>query len=449
MANSASIPGLRNTDTTWFSNNKDFSISVWVQSAKITSDTTIIISNADFRMQNAGIYGKRRTKNGFTIYSYDGAWGWNIGNGNQHFLYEPIAQDQPIADNEWHHIGFTYHSSLKEVRLYYDGINKAVIHTGDLDERNFISDLPIRIGRDEETSPSYRSFQGIIDELQVWGTSLSDEQIRTAYTKYSNISEEPQLETDELTVVNWNIWHGGTHFIKDRDGFDGIDRITELIENAGADIVLMQETYGAGSTISGSLGFYYYEAGSTIGAVWGANLSVMSRFPIVDAYMVEERSNYGNNFAFNNGGVKIRLSKQKSIIAFSNWYNRRKPEDLDVALRSWSELINNTDQVPIISGGDYNSVSHLNDGLGESGHSRLMAEAGFIGSYRLIHPDVQKYPGFSNGGNTARIDYIYFIGKGLELIEAGPIIPNFQGKENKTPGYPSDHLGIVAKFKLK
>lgn len=443
-----SIPQLPNIDTAWFSNNRDFSISVWVKSTNNTPDTTIIVSNSDFRKINAGIYGKRRLNNGFTLYGCNGAWGWNLGNGIQHYLYEPITQDQPIADNTWHQIAFTYSSSLKEVRLFYDGINRAVIHTGDLDENNFISDLPLRIGTNEFDSPSYRLFQGMIDEFRVWQTTLSPMQIRKGFEKYSRTSAEAELETGILTVVNWNIWHGGTHFTKERDGFDGIERITELIKNAGADVVLMQETYGAGSRISSSLGFYYYEAGSTIGAVWGANLSVMSRFPIEEAYMVEAHSNYGNNYAFNNGGARIRLTKRKSVIAFSNWYNGRKPEDLDGALKSWAGIVNQADEVPIIYGGDFNSVSHLDDGEGKSGHSKLMSEAGFIDSYRSFYPDKESHPGYSNGGHSSRIDYIYYKGMGLELVEVFPIVPNFRGKEKNTPGYPSDHLGIVAKFKV-
>jgi len=43
---------------------------------------------------------------------------------------------------------------------------------------------------------------------------------------------------------------------------------------------------------------------------------------------------------------------------------------------------------------------------------------------------------------------IYYKGMKLELTKAGPIVPNFNGKESKTPGYPSDHLGIVAKIRV-
>ena len=448
MESCSSIPALQNTDTFWFSNRNNFSVSVWVKSNKAAADTTIILSNADFRKKDAGIYGNRRINRGFTLYSSNGAWGWNIGNGALHYLYEPSAEKQPIADNQWHLLVFTYNALFKEVRLFYDGINKAVLHIGDLDDHDFMSTLPFQLGSCRENSTEYRSFQGVIDKVRVWKTVLTSENIKYEYKRYFECKDEPELEKEIITVVNWNIWHGGTHFTTEKDGFDGIERIIELIRNSDADIVLMQETYGAGPRISSDLGFYYYEAGSTIGAVWGANLSIMSRFPIESAYMVEERSNYGNNYAFNNGGAKIRLSKHKSIIAFSNWYNGRKPEDLEGALRAWETLIDNAEDIPIIWGGDFNSISHLDDGMGKSGHSKLMAKAGFIDSYRKLHPDATDHPGYSNGGYSARIDYIYFKGKKLELTEAGPIVPDFNGKESQTPGYPSDHLGIVAKFRV-
>ncbi|MFC1565257.1 LamG-like jellyroll fold domain-containing protein, partial [candidate division KSB1 bacterium] len=440
---------LLGADTSWFSNSRDFSVSVWIKSDKSIADTTIIVSNADFSTEDMGIYGKRRTNKGFTLYSYDGGWGWNIGNGRLHYLYEPIAEDQSVTDNKWHHIVFTHSAEKKEIRLYYDGINKAVLHIGDMDERDFISELPLCLGSDGNLSSEYPAFQGKIDELYVWCSVLSSKQINNDFEKYSTAEDEPELKNDIITVVNWNIWHGGTHFTIEKDGFDGVDRIIELIRKSEADIVLMQETYGAGSRISSTLGFYYYEAASTVGAVWGANLSVMSRFPIEDAYMVEARGNYGNNYAFNNGGIKIRLSENRSIIVFSNWYNGSKPEDLEAVLQYWTPLIDGSDKIPIIFGGDFNSISHFDDRKGESGHSKLMTGAGFIDAYRTLNPDVSLYPGYSNGGFSSRIDYVYFKGKNIEELSAEPIVQNFRGKEDRTPGYPSDHLGVVVKFKLK
>jgi len=210
-----------------------------------------------------------------------------------------------------HQLAFTYNSNKQEVRLYYDGINKAVLKIGDLKDSDFQSDLPLCTGANKDDSSGFGSFIGAIDELKVWDKTLAPE-IFKKETEYYTKTElvEPELESDILTVVNWNIWHGGTHYTMEKDGFDGIERTISLIQKSGADIILMQETYGAGSRISSGLGFYYYEASSCIGAVWGANISIMSRFPIEDAYMIEEPSNYGKNYAFNNGGAKIRLSEE-------------------------------------------------------------------------------------------------------------------------------------------
>lgn len=440
------IPSLKSLGSDWFSNQKDFSISIWVKSTRVSTDTTIILSNADFRKKDMGIYGKRRIGKGFTLYSTNGAWGWNIGNGNAHYNYEPIVSDQPIADNRWHQLVFTYKASLKEVRLYYDGINRAILSIGDLYNEDFASNRPLKIGKDEGVI-KYSSFPGIIDQVRISAMTLSQKQVRKAFKKHAKIQGEPELKNDVLTVLNWNIWHGGTHFLKDKDGFDGVERIIEMIKESDADIVLMQETYGAGSIISSSLGYYYYEASSAIGAVWGANLSVMSRFPIDVAYLIDKPSNYGKNYAFNNGGVKIKLNKKKNILAFSNWYNGRKPEDLDGALKEWGELLNKADDIPIIWTGDFNSISHLDDGIGKSGHSKLLTNNGFTDSFRELYPDPKKYPCITAPGFRDRIDYIYFKGSSLELIEVGKLIDDFKGKL-KNPGYPSDHLGITAKFKI-
>ncbi|MCU4177590.1 endonuclease/exonuclease/phosphatase family protein [Carboxylicivirga sp. N1Y90] len=432
-----------------FSMERDFSIGIWLKSDQVSKDTTLILANTDFAAQKTGYYGYRRINKGFALYNCNGSWGWNIGNGNQNFLYEPIANDQPINDKEWHCLVFTHKADKHEISLYYDGVNRAILRIGDLVYKDFMSDLSLCLGSDPTVNSSYNSFNGMVDEFTIWSKVLSKDEVKQLYGTYKKTIQEPVNESDEFTVLNWNIWHGATHYSKEKDGFDGIERTIELIRQSEADIVLMQETYGAGSKISSHLGYYYYEAASCIGAVWGANLSVMSRYPLEETYLLEEKSNYGRNYAFNNGGVKVRMNKDKRVIAFTNWYNGQKPEDLEGALKAWSSLINQADSMPVIFGGDYNSVSHLDDGIGKSGHSKLMTDAGFIDSYRACYPIVKTHPGYSFHTSKERIDYIYFKGANLELLDVRPIIPNFKGKGKLSPGYPSDHLGIVSKFRFK
>lgn len=447
MIRSNGIPPLTDLGTEWFTDYKDFSISIWVKATKSIKDTTIILSNADFRTKKMGIYGNRRINNGFTLYSSNGGWSWNIANGSAFYNYEPIAQDQPIADNKWHQLVFTYNAARREARLFYDGVNRAVFSLGDLKKIDFTSDNPLAIGESKK-SPGYACFNGSVDELQVWQTVLSDKEVKESFKAHAKLKDELIFDKEELTVLNWNIWHGGSHYTKEKDGFDGVARIVEMIKGSGADIVLMQETYGSGSIISSSLGYYYYEASCAIGAVWGANLSVMSRYPIENVYMNENPSNYGKNYAFNNAGAMIRLTDKKKVLAFSNWYNGNKSEDVDGALKGWKSLLDDADNIPLIWAGDFNSVSHLDDGKGESGHSKLMIEAGFKDSYRELYPDPNKNPCITAPGFRDRIDYIYYKGQGLKLVASGTIIPDFKGRD-KNPGYPSDHLGIISKFKVE
>lgn len=430
------------------SNKHDFSINVWIKSSHSSHDTSLILSNAVFSNKEVPYYGPRRVNNGLSFYNCNGSWGWNLGNGEQHFIYEPLDTDQPINDNEWHMLTFTHNAAQSEVRLFYDGINKATIHIGDMVKQDFYSKLPLCIGSNSFNNDEYSTFCGAIEDLSVWNKILSPSMVQKEYAKYRKVDEAPVLNSNTIKVLNWNIWHGGTHYSNEKDGFDGINRTVELIQEAEADIVLMQETYGAGSQISSQLGYYYYEAGSCIGAVWGANLSVMSRFPIQEVYMIEEKSNYGKNYAFNNGGAKIRLNDDEQIIVFSNWYNGNKPDDVEGTLSAWENLIDNTDSIPVIFGGDYNAISHLDDKLEGSEHSRLMVNAGFIDSFRHLYPNVETHPGYTFNTSKRRIDYIYFKGTSLTVKEVKPIVSNFKGKGKLTPGYPSDHLGLVATFKL-
>lgn len=447
LAASSMVPALDQLGTEWFSVERDFSISIWVRSQQQTDGPTIILSNADFREQETRLYGKRRYKKGFTLFSINGGWGWNIGNGRLHYNYEPVSRDQPISDDKWHHLVFTYRAGPKEARLYYDGINRATLSLGDLKNEDFAVDDPLALGEGNGISEC-GSFPGVIDELRVWSSTLSREDVRELYQQHAIPAAEPVYDKETLTVLNWNIWHGGTHYTEEKDGFDGVERIVELIQDSGADVVMMQETYGAGSRISSSLGFYYYEACSTVGAVWGANLSVMSRYPIEDVYMIESRSNYGKNYAFNNGGARIRLTDDVEVLAFTNWYNGSKPEDLAGAIDGWKSLIDGADDLPIVWAGDFNSISHLDDGIGQSGHSRLMTDVGFKDGYREKYPDPKTHPCLTAPRFEDRIDYIYYKGAALELVEAGKIVENFRGKGN-TPRYPSDHLGITAQFKIR
>ncbi len=183
LKNRHDIPKLPDIGLEQFSGSEDFSVSVWVKSKSNTLEPAVILSNADFSTKPMGIYGRRRISNGFTLYSQNGAWGWNIGNGRLHYNYEPIAADQAVNHNKWHNLVFSYNAVKKEARLFYDGINRVILSLGDLDGSDFRSDLPLRIGGDNNVSPGDKTFSGVIDELQIWDCVITSEEVKKSYTE--------------------------------------------------------------------------------------------------------------------------------------------------------------------------------------------------------------------------------------------------------------------------
>ena len=84
--------------------------------------------------------------------------------------------------------------------------------------------------------------------------------------------------------------------------------------------------------------------------------------------------------------------------------------------------IQETDNIPFIIGGDFNSPSHLdwvsqtkkwhNGLVVEWPVSKIMMEAGFKDSFREIRPNLNyTSPTMSAERITHRIDYIYYISK--------------------------------------
>lgn len=99
----------------------------------------------------------------------------------------------------------------------------------------------------------------------------------------------------ELKVMTFNIWHGG----RETGEEEGPRRVVDVIRDSGADVVAMQETYGSGARIAEALGYHLY--------LRSANLSIMSRYPIVDTLDAYE--------PFNSGAVIIDVHGKHVVVA--------------------------------------------------------------------------------------------------------------------------------------
>ena len=263
----------------------------------------------------------------------------------------------------------------------------------------------------------------------------------------------------EFRVMTWNIWHGGRE-----DGKDvGPRRVIEVIRDSKADLVALQETYGSGELIAKELGFHLLSRGS--------NLSIHSRFPILEDVSVFE--------AFKCVGALVQLPGERRVILYSIWlpYGKDiwvKETRAQESVAGWVQACQPSADnlikirraidtrlsdpkyrgIPVIIAGDFNSMSHLDYTAAAKAEfkevvdwptSRVLTTSGYRDAYRALNPLVNRLkdrtwsPRFPDQEQD-RIDFIYFRGSALEPTAAFIL-------QNHAEQFPSDHAAVLAAFR--
>jgi len=429
-----------------------FSVLLWVKADRdIQQAYTILSSYSE----------TKESKVGWRIgVQPNGAWFWSMDNDKIHHDYFPTAQRQTIKDGNWHQLAFTYDAIKEEAWLYYDGLNVAILYLP-----GFIKLATEQLqtgGEIKGDLGEWETFNGTIDEVRLYEEILDPSFIRRSYQKIFPKKIIPAKHSKFLSVMNYNIWHGGRETGKET----GVSRIVDIIKNSGADIISMQETYGSGPFIADALGYYFYLRSS--------NLSIMSRYPIEETTDSYE--------PFYNGGAFVRLPNNKKLLFFTNWLNYpfdywdllEKGKSIDreywlqqqitVNTKRLKDILEKigpylqmTDSIPLVFCGDFNAGSHL-DWVEATKHlnrgyvirfpnSILMEKNGFSDSFREVHPDPLKErgitwsPTFTNAFKD-RIDYIYYKGDQVKPVRSFTI-------SKHAVKYPSDHSAVVTVFSYK
>lgn len=279
-----------------------------------------------------------------------------------------------------------------------------------------------------------------------------------------------------LKVLSWNVWHRGHS-----EEFPGkaCEGTIGILKQSKADVVLMVETYGAAPMVADSLDYNYH--------LISDNLSVYSRYPIVETYSFDRIG------GFNFGGVKVNVDG-KPVRLFATWLHYlpdarlvptaeredsilawekagTRDDEIETILSCIKPMLAETDSIPVIMGGDFNIHSHLdwteatrnlyNHG-GTVVHwpvSVAMEKAGFKDSFREMNPDPVQKPGVTwltdeDGAETRmdRIDYIYYQGKTIQALSSDCYDYSL-GKtfcfDGKDFFYPSDHGFVLSEFSIK
>jgi endonuclease/exonuclease/phosphatase (EEP) superfamily protein YafD len=290
-----------------------------------------------------------------------------------------------------------------------------------------------------------------------------------------------------LNVMVWNIWHGGKS--KELPVSDARPEIAKIIKKANADVVIMIETYGSAKYFSESLGYDY--------KLLSNNLCIFSKYKIVRQIPIAKHIS-----SFNFGGVELEIEKGKNLMVFDTWLHylpdtrlvptSKSHDDIlawenkgsrDDEIKNILECINqyceNSDSIPIIMGGDFNSHSHLDwtnktkDMYNHGGAvvnwtvSSLMTAYGFKDSFREYNPNPENILGPTNiGGHRIdslgvdhyelfrrdRIDYIYYQGDKLKVKNSHSCVSQLGTSfiyKGESYLYPSDHGFVVTEFEYE
>lgn len=276
----------------------------------------------------------------------------------------------------------------------------------------------------------------------------------------------PTQAPTNLSVMTYNIWVGGTRH-------QPLSQTVAAIKAAQADIVGVQEPGPNLQALADALGYHA-----------SPEAAILSRFPIAESFDVPD---------VNWGGVKIVLPSGQTIFVYNchltaypyGPYELRDkrattPEALAEVERASGRLpqvqrmladiaTRVPDQATVFFTGDFNAPSHLD--WVESTKSRTFGlampwpvskavhAAGFRDSFREIHPDPAKTPGFTwSPGypvpNIAeddvmdRIDFVYFRGPNVQLKSTHVVAEKGPHTDIPLDPWPSDHRALVSRFQI-
>ncbi|MER6124494.1 HAD-IA family hydrolase [Streptomyces sp. NPDC001795] len=286
---------------------------------------------------------------------------------------------------------------------------------------------------------------------------------RTVLASLEEVTPEllRSLPAEELRVMSWNLWLGGSRVDDHR-----AKQLKVLLET-GADVVGLQETGGtAAGELAEALGWYHHRAGE--------NLGVISRYPITAAFGDPDVGFYGA------AGVRVRLGsgRETDIWTAHLDYTPYGPYESafdglpateliaheEVRLAQMRDTLRRIDEsaeegVPVVLVGDFNCPSHLDWPDVAWPVTKAAEEAGLRDSYREAHPDPVRDPGHTwspihplheDGSGRPepqdRIDYV--LHRGLTVLDSRTVVtgtprpwPDVAGND-----WPSDHAAVVTTF---
>ena len=136
--------------------------------------------------------------------------------------------------------------------------------------------------------------------------------------------------------------------------------------------------------------------------------------------------------------VRLKIGENKFVTVFSLHGN---PWNGAWRIREFADIVKQLDGYhpddPTIILGDFNAVPHTDnpEDPNDATSTKVLTDAGFIDTYRALHPNPAKYPGYTHRSNV-RIDHIYV--RNVESIVGSFVVeePVFGSRDEESDHQP-------------
>jgi exodeoxyribonuclease-3 len=273
--------------------------------------------------------------------------------------------------------------------------------------------------------------------------------------------------TNIIRIMSFNIWVDGIR------GGQPVNQTAEVIRQARADVVGMQEVFNNTQKIADYLGWNYLHH--------GRDTAVLSRYPILEGtpegtgarlkmddgqefYLCNVHLAHAPYQPYQLLGIPYAdapfIATEAEAIAAAR---AAREQEVAQVLRD----ITNVEDVPVFVTGDFNEPSHWDwsEAAARAGRhplkvsyptSQMLEEVGFIDTYRQLYPDEMEKPGYTwptvaaaqETDKSDRIDFILYRGPQVTAQSMQIVGGDRRYADLLVAPYPSDHRAILATFSL-
>lgn len=167
------------------SNNDDFSISFWIKSSdEATAPRTILgtrnVSNSQSNTGQGWAFVLRRSATNDELH-------FELGDGSN---VKRVKTNFDITDNVWHHVAGTVNNA-GNMEFFVDGVSMGTQSVSSLG--TISNGVQLHFGKDYNEGQTAYPYSGQIEEVKIWNTPLSINDIREKRHLTAYLAQEPNL----------------------------------------------------------------------------------------------------------------------------------------------------------------------------------------------------------------------------------------------------------------